>query len=297
MPDSLTIDCHTHAFPELLARDPRSWAEVSAEPHWAELVAPVGRKSIQGWSTPASMIAAMDDASVDRAVLLGWYWENESTCRWHNEVMADWMRAYPGRLAGFAAIAPHANVVEQLEAAEHLGFCGVGELHTGVQRFDADSPGWKTMAEWCSDRGWPINLHVTEAAGHEHPGSVATPLQGFVRLAQSAPDLKIILAHWGGGLPFFEQNPKLRHQLKNVFYDVAASPLLYDISIFRKVIDLVGAEKVLFGSDFPLRVYPSRQKQPDMITYIEQIHSEANLSPSEADLIFGKNFARLIEAE
>lgn len=291
------IDCHTHAYPAGVAQNPRAWADANGEPHWAELVAPKDRKSIQGWSTPSSMISAMDQAGVKQAVLLGWYWEQESTCRWHNEAMSEWLKEYPDRLLGFASVYPNEKIIEQLELAKSLGFCGVGELHIGVQNFDASSPHWSTMAKWCVANNWPINLHVTEAAGHDHPGSIPTPLQGFINLAQSAPDLKMILAHWGGGLPFYEQNPKIREVFKNVHYDVAASPLLYDITIFRRMVDMVGADKIIFGSDYPLRVYPRNQKVPDMETYIKQIQNNSELTECELKQILETNFARLIKTK
>jgi predicted TIM-barrel fold metal-dependent hydrolase len=236
----------------------------------------------------------MDAAEVDQAVLLGWYWEHEATCRWHNLKIAEWVQSAPDRLIGFAAIYPNANVVNQLEAAKALGFRGVGELHMGVQNFDASSPHWQAMAQWCVANDWPINCHTTEAAGHEHPGSVPTPLQAFVQMAQTAPELKLILAHWGGGLPFFEQNSKLRTILRNVYYDCAASPLLYEMRVFKQMVELVGVDKLLFGSDYPLRIYPRRQKRPEMELYIARIREDSGLSEVELKKIFGENFSRLL---
>ena len=291
----MIIDCHTHAYPAEVVAHPRAWAQAHGELHWAALVDPADRKGIQGWSDPDSMLAAMDAAGVERAVLLGWYWENESTCRWHNAVMAEWVRHAPERLIAFAAIHPGGSVLGQLESARDLGCRGVGELHLGVQGWDLASENWQRLTDWCSRAGWPVNFHVTEAAGLPQPGSVATPLQWFVHIAQQAPELQIILAHWGGGLPFFEQNPRLRKCLKNVHYDTAASPLLYDASVFRCVTDLIGAERVLFGSDYPLRLYPRLQKTPDMQRYVESIQNDAKLSPMECEQILGGNFARLIE--
>ncbi|MGZ0654626.1 amidohydrolase family protein [Coraliomargarita sp. W4R53] len=290
----MIIDCHTHAYPAEAVADPRNWALAHNEPHWADLVAPTDRPSIQGWSNPETMLSAMEAAGVDQAVLLGWYWENESTCRWHNTEMAKWMQTAPNRFIGFAAIYPNSNVVEQLEVAKAQGFRGVGELHLGVQKFNAESPHWQAMASWCTLHGWPINCHVTEAAGHDHPGSVPTPLQDFVRMAESAPQLKLILAHWGGGLAFFEQNPRLRKRLGNVYYDCAASPLLYDIAIFKQMVHLVGIEKLLFGSDFPLRIYPKRQKRPDMAHFIDSIREASDLNETELAQLMGGNFKQLM---
>ncbi|HBR93094.1 MAG TPA: hypothetical protein DEA90_02910 [Opitutae bacterium] len=292
----MIIDCHTHAYPAEVVAAPRDWARTHREAHWAELVAPLDRPSIQGWSELDTMLAAMDAAGVEQAVLLGWYWENESTCRQQNAAIAGWLAQAPQRLIGFAAIYPNANVIEQLESAQALGFRGVGELHMGVQNFSAACPHWQMMAAWCSAHNWPINLHVTETAGHEHPGSVATPLQELVRMATAAPNLKLILAHWGGGLAFFEQNPRLRKALRNVYYDCAASPLLYEMRVFKQMVDLVGIDKLLFGSDYPLRIYPRSQKTPDMTRYIENIQSKSGLSPTDLSQLMGGNFARLMHA-
>ena len=293
----MIIDCHTHAYPGELVTKPRAWALAQRESHWAELVAPLDRPSIQGWSDLDSMLASMDAASVDQAVLLGWYWEHESTCRWHNEAMAQWMQAAPERLIGFAAIYPNENVIDQLEAAKRMGFRGVGELHMGLQDFDRAIPHWQAMARWCVENNWPINCHATEAAGHDHPGSIPTPLQNFVRLAETEPDLKLILAHWGGGLAFFEQNPKLRKTLKNVYYDCAASPLLYDMGIFKQMVELVGIDKLFFGSDYPLRIFPRLEKSPEMMRYIRTIREESGLSELDFGNLLGANFARMMSLD
>jgi predicted TIM-barrel fold metal-dependent hydrolase len=113
-------------------------------------------------------------------------------------------------------------------------------------------------------------------------------------MAKAAPELKLILAHWGGGLPFFELNPTIRKALKNVFYDTSATPLLYEPAIFRRIIDIVGHEKILFGSDFPLRLYPRKQKKPDYSTFLTAIRNETDLSAIELDAILHKNLRRLL---
>jgi len=68
----------------------------------------------------------------------------------------------------------------------------------------------------------------------------------------SFPDLTIVCAHWGGGLPFYVLMPEVKQAMKNVFFDTAASPFLYNPQIYSQVTNLIGAEKVLFGSDYPL---------------------------------------------
>ena len=79
-----------------------------------------------------------------------------------------------------------------------------------------------------------------------------------------------------------------------MYYDSAASPLLYDMSIFRQMVRLVGVEKLLFGSDYPLRLYPRFQKMPDMERFLDQIRDEGGLNTRELDALLGGNFRRLL---
>ncbi|MFU8847222.1 MAG: amidohydrolase family protein [Opitutales bacterium] len=286
----MIIDCHTHCYPEDVARNPRAWAEPRRELHWADLVAPRARKSIQDWASPEKFLAEMNRAGVDRAVLLGWYWQNEATCRWHNQVIAEWVQHAPDRFIGFAAILPNENVIDQLEAAQAMGLRGVGELHPGVQGFSSASPDWQTMAAWCAEQDWPVNCHATAESGPDHPASVPTPLEDYLKMAQELPTLKLILAHWGGGLPL-ETNKDLP---ANLYFDCSASPLLYSMEIFRQVIDRVGAAHILFGSDYPLRIYPRRQLKADMRQYLQAIRTEIALSETELAALLGENFERLL---
>ena len=77
--------------------------------------------------------------------------------------------------------------------------------------------------------------------------------------------------------------------LKNVFYDTAASPLLYDETVWRRFIDTVGASRVLFGSDYPLNLYPRTDTEPMMTTLITEARK---MGVSEE--VLGENAARLL---
>ena len=68
---------------------------------------------------------------------------------------------------------------------------------------------------------------------------------------------------------------------KNVYFDTAASPYIYRPVIYRVVADMVGPEKVIFGSDYPL-LPPSR--------YVKEM-GEANLPEDWQEMILGKNGA------
>ena len=71
------------------------------------------------------------------------------------------------------------------------------------------------------------------------------------------PDNIIILAHWGGGLLFYELMKEVKKISENVFYDTATTSFLYEPKIFKIANELVGSKKIIFGTDYPL-VSPQR---------------------------------------
>ena len=291
------IDAHTHCFPPEISDNITQWADTNNESHWLKLVAPDNKTSLQDWASKEAMLEAMDKANISQSILLGWYWENKATCLKHNELMKQWMDFAPNRLFAFASIYPNEDPIAQLELARSMGFKGVGELHPIIQNYEANKTHWHTMAEWCEANKWPINFHVTEGLNRAYPNFIPTPFHIYLDIATAFPNLRIILSHWGGGIPFFEQNPKLKDRLKNVYYDTAASPLLYDINVFKNVISMVGSEKILFGSDFPLKVYPKKQANADMETFIKDIQLNAGLSETEFEQIFEKNINHLLSLQ
>jgi len=96
--------------------------------------------------------------------------------------------------------------------------------------------------------------------------------------------VKLICAHWGGGLPFYELMPEVRQACANVYYDSAASPFLYRPEVFSAVVRLVGSRRVLFATDYPLL----RQKR--VLDYL----AESGLAGRELDDILGNNAAQLL---
>jgi predicted TIM-barrel fold metal-dependent hydrolase len=73
--------------------------------------------------------------------------------------------------------------------------------------------------------------------------------------------------------------------LQNVYFDTAASPYLYDQDVYRVACEVVGSEKILFGSDYPL-LGPTR--------YFAEM-AAAGISGSDRERICGGNAARLLK--
>jgi predicted TIM-barrel fold metal-dependent hydrolase len=125
--------------------------------------------------------------------------------------------------------------------------------------------------------------HTSEPVGHRYPGKGYAHPQEILAAIEHDPIQNWVLAHWGGGLPFYELMPEVRLACTNVTYDCAATSYLYDPAIFRNVIDLVGMEKVLFGSDWPVLGQGK---------LIERIRS-AGLTDDEFAAVLGGNAARV----
>jgi len=133
----------------------------------------------------------------------------------------------------------------------------------------------------------PILLHTNEHLGHSYPGKGTTPLEVFYQFALAFPSLPILLAHWGGGLPFYELMPEVSKAMANVYYDTAASPFLYSKKVYGVAKEIVGVEKIIFGSDFPL-VRPQR--------YFQELE-ESGLSKEDQKKILGLNFLELLRTK
>ena len=140
------------------------------------------------------------------------------------------------------------------------------------------------ICEVIRSHGMPLLLHTSEPVGHTYPGKgVVTPDTLYPFITRH-PEIKIVLAHWGGGLPFYALMPEVKQACANVYFDSAASPFLYNPEIYRLAAQVVGAERILFGSDNPLM--PPRRPLAEI--------KALGLPPATQALITGGNAARLL---
>jgi predicted TIM-barrel fold metal-dependent hydrolase len=126
--------------------------------------------------------------------------------------------------------------------------------------------------------------HASEPVGHMYPGKGSITPDAIYRFVSNFPELRVICAHWGGGLPFYALMPEVADAMKNTFFDTAATPFLYRPQVFETVAATVGADKILFGSDYPL-LSPKR--------VMAQIEA-ADLPRDSKAMILGGNAQRLL---
>jgi hypothetical protein len=244
----------------------------------------------------AELLRGMDAAGIERGVLQGWYWEKHDTCVRQNQFYLDCIRAHPDRLAACATFHPAAGaeaVAVEIRRAADEGFCGLGELSPHSQGVSLDDPVWRDALVLAGELRLPVNLHVTESSSKNYPGKVATPLGDFVRLAREFGATKFILAHWGARLPLDPGLGVAARACANLFYDTAASPLIYTPGVFREMIEAVGAARVLYGSDYPLDLYPQRPGGSGVEAMLAEVRS-ANLDKAELTAVLGRSAAELL---
>ena len=289
----MKIDAHVHFLPPSLREN---LAElVGREPYWGLLLNPPNGQSIQGYATAERLLADMDAAGLDRVVLVGEYYQRHESCVARNNQTIDLVQRYPERLMGLATVQPLAGAQATAELRRCLanGLCGLGELNPYAQRFRLASAEFERLVAICEEEDAAVNLHINEEVGAHYWGKSTTPIREYYELACRHPALKLVLAHWGGGLLFYEVMPRVRAQLANVVYDTAASPLLYPTAeIFATAQTCISPHKILYGSDYPLRLYPRMQKEPDFRPFLAEIGG-LGLGEGVAAAVLGGNAARV----
>lgn len=237
-------------------------------------------------TTADDLIAAMDEDGIDLSVVLGYGWTDREVAREANDCLLDAATRFPGRIAAFCSVHPGwgDDALREVERCADAGAVGIGELHPTSQGIDlAWDESFVPLARLAVERGLLITVHGSEPVGHVYPGKGSTTPEQLVAVVERFPGVRWVFAHWGGGLPFYALMPEVRAALANAYFDSAASPFLYDARVFDVAARAVGAEHILFGSDYPL--LPASR-------VAEQARSV--LDPATAQAVLGGNAARLL---
>ena len=277
----MIIDAHTHVFPpDFIAQ---RHALLPHEPAFAAIY----RNPQAAMVTATDVLAFMDAAGVDAAVICAFAWTDPQRCRRANDDVLEAAARSGGRLIPFCMLQPTAGADQTAAEAQRVaaaGARGIGELRPAQQGYRLDGgPEAALLADLAVRHRWPLLFHVSEPLGHAYPGKAGLPLHEFAAFVAAYPQVTVIGAHWGGGWPLYAPMPEIRAALPRTFVDTAATSLLYDDAIFDAVRRAVGADRILFGSDFPLR---------DPAEDLACIRS-LGLPSADLDAILGGNAARL----
>ena len=246
----MIVDALTHILPpyfnehrdEVLARD-LTFAELFDNPR-ARIV------------QVEHLLEEMDQSGVGRSVIAGFGWTDQELAKRSNDYLLESAAQYPDKLIPLCSVNPlWRNDAAPIETERCLaaGARGIGELHADMQGW-VDGP-YDVLSEVMSvarSHNAVVTVHSSEPLGHTYPGKGAMTPSCLLRLVAEYPDNLFVFSHFGGGLPFYAHMPEVREMLKNVWFDSAASPFLYEPSVYETTSNAVGESRILFASDYPL---------------------------------------------
>lgn len=275
----MIIDSHTHIFPAKIQQDRSLY--FNNEPEFKLLY----DSPKAGISNINDLIDSMDKHHVDISIICGFPWHSPDYIKLNNDIVIESVIKYPDRIKGLACFdAAWEGAANETQRCIEAGLCGAGELGFYLSGIDKQAlvllePVMSVLRE---NGNIPCMIHTNEPVGHKYPGKTPITLEQIYDLARTFPDNKIILAHWGGGIFFYNIMKKETKKIfKNIWYDIAASPYLYDSHIYDIAVSAGILDKVLFGTDFPL-LTPDR--------YYKDIDN-SNIKSDQKKQILGSNAA------
>lgn len=255
----MLIDFHTHIFPRAVREHREQY--LPGEPAFELLYASEKSRMVGA----DELVAAMDAHGVDKAVTFGFPWQSPETARRHNDYIIEAVQRHPDRLIGFCCVdAGRPRAALEVARCLEAGLSGVGELAFYCDDFACSLDEMDQIMALARAHDCPVMIHTNEPVGHEYPGKTRNTLAQIYALVKRYTDNRIVLAHWGGGIFWYNLMKKeVGETLANVWFDTAASPFLYKSDIYRLASELTGAGKILFGTDYPLLAAPRYLREMD----------------------------------
>ncbi len=306
----MKIDVHSHFYP---AR----YIDIIGELY------PDGSPNIVGldmpaWETAEARLAEMDRVGVDVEVMSlsapNVYFDDHrlslELARLANDELSQVCQDHPDRFKGFASLplGDATTAVEELRRAMRLpGMVGV-ILGTNFLGETLDNPRLEPIYAEMNELEVPVFIHPMAPVGLRSIQEYKlAPLVGFLfettitvtrmifgGVFERYPNVKLILPHMGGTLPFifnridlgFKSYPECRANssklpsefLKTFYFDTA---LAYNRSAVMCAYDLVGPEHIVFGTDYPF----AKNLMPRAIASIENL----DLAHHDKECIFSEN--------
>jgi aminocarboxymuconate-semialdehyde decarboxylase len=237
---------------------------------------------------PAAKLKVMDRKGLDLSIVstappMFYYWAEAelaaTAARLVNDGIAEMVATAPDRLRGMASVPmqhPELAVAELERAVKTHGFRAV-EIGTTIEGVQLADPRFRPFLRKARDLGVLVFIHpyyVGAKAGLEAyylTNLVGNPVDTTVSLANllfsgaldELAGLKMLVAHGGGYLPYqigrlvhgqkVRAEPKAltttspRDLLRTLYFDT----ILFDPQALRHLVDVVGADHVVLGTDAP----------------------------------------------
>jgi aminocarboxymuconate-semialdehyde decarboxylase len=326
----VTFDAHAHVIvPEITreAGDGEPWRpRVFRDDRGTQVVETGGREiraAISEFVDIEAILAAQDEAGVDRVLLCPWvpllYYDAEpddglARARIQNDALTGLVRANSDRVAALGALPlqdPELAAGE-LRALMEGGVLKGVEVAASVRGVFLGDDRFEPFWDAAESTGAVVFIHPT-TRGFDSPAfqdyylwnTVANPLETATTAAHMVvagvmerhPGLRVLLAHGGGALMAvrgrmrhahgFQPQAKARlgespeDSIRRFYFDT----LTHDDALLRALIDYVGPEHVLLGSDYPFDMGDGR--------HVDSVRA-LGLAPEVEEAILAGNAERLL---
>ena len=167
------------------------------------------------------------------------------------------------------------EILYEVEWAIENNMRGI-KLHPDFQKFNIDDEDAEKFYRAAEGR-LPILFHVGDDR-YEY-----SKPERLVKMAKKYPEVNFIAAHFGGYRCWGDA--ALYKGLKNVYFDTCSSLPFISAEEAKKIIDMHGADKFFFATDFPMW---------DATAELERFN-KIPLTSEEREMIFSGNIKRLLK--
>jgi predicted TIM-barrel fold metal-dependent hydrolase len=231
-----------------------------------------------------------------------------------NDHLAGIIDRYPGKFVGFGSIGfgdCQQSIAEVDRCIKKLGFKGL-QVFSNIGNKVLDSSEFMPILKHIGMLGVPIHLHPAiplnriglDSAnlflplGFPYDSSLNTLRLIHSGLFDETPDLKLIVAHVGGVIPYLwgrigtysapsalvPDAPRLARPLDHYLRRLYVDTVCYNVEALKCCYEVMGAEHLLYGTDHPFGRYDLAAE------LVQQLNCQAH----DRDLIHHGNAERLL---
>lgn len=302
MPEIPVIDSHVHFFSPNFVEN---YAKLGKERLGADASVPA-LLYLMGWemgdSEPAALasrwVAEMDKNGISKMVLVtSWPGDEEAT--------AEAVAAYPDRFGGYVMVNPliDGSADRAKRAVTELGLQAIS-IFPAMMGFRASDDVAYPVYHAARQAGAPVFVHfgILKVGIRDKLGLVSNfdlrnsnPLDLY-QVAKDFPDIEFIVPHFGCG--YFQELLMVAAQCPNVSVDTSSSNSWVNLmpypltlkDVYAKTLDILGPERIIFGSDST--AFPKGWRSEIFESQAEILKS-LNLGAADSKLIFSENAQRV----
>lgn len=241
-----TVDFHTHIYPDEVAEK----VLANLEKHYG-----VKRKAE---ATSAALISSMQAAGVEQSVVLpvATRPEHLSSNLWYAELG----KKSKGKIIPFGSYHPEASL-EVVEAFPEMGLAGL-KIQPNAWKMEPANPKLFPLYKKAQELGLVIVFHAGDEEGGK-AGEYSEPSM-FAQFLKKFPELRVVLAHLGGYQRWSEIDVLL--PFPQAYFDTSYTLHSLGKEKFLSLVEKIGEERILFGTDFPFR--DQKEEKEKLISWL-----------------------------